>query len=86
MKFAAAVSALATVASAASIGIGKPVSPLDVKIEMVGNTGVKASITNKGTEDLKVFKTGSFLDKRPTEKVKVTQGKSKVASTVFAFA
>ncbi|KAI0401532.1 neutral protease [Xylaria palmicola] len=79
MKFAAAVSALATVASAASVSIGKPVSPLDVKIEMVGNTGVKASITNKGTEGLKIFKTGSFLDKHPTEKVKVTQGKSKVA-------
>ncbi|KAI0441042.1 neutral protease [Xylaria telfairii] len=81
MKFAAAVSALATMASAASISIVKPISPLDVKIEMVGNTGVKASITNKGTEDLKVFKTGSFLDKRPTEKVKVTQGKSKVPFT-----
>ncbi|KAI1736390.1 neutral protease [Xylaria scruposa] len=81
MKFAAAVSALATISSAASISIGKPISPLDVKIEMVGNTGVKASITNKSTEDLKVFKTGSFLDKRPTEKVKVSKGKSKVPFT-----
>ncbi|GAP88632.1 putative deuterolysin metalloprotease [Rosellinia necatrix] len=79
MKFAAAVSALATVASAATIQVGKPASPLDVKIEMVGATGVKASITNTGAEDLKVFKTGSFLDKRPTEKVKVFQGKAKVA-------
>ncbi|KAI0550396.1 neutral protease [Xylaria curta] len=81
MKFAAAVSALATMTSAASISIGKPTSPLDVKIEMVGNTGVKASITNKGTEDLRVFKTGSFLDKRPTEKVKVSKGESKVPFT-----
>ncbi|KAI0469340.1 neutral protease [Xylaria cf. heliscus] len=81
MKFASAVSALATAASAASVSIGKLVSRLDVKIEMVGNTGVKASITNKGAEDLKVFKTGSFLDKRPTEKVRVTQGKSKVPFT-----
>ncbi|KAI1129856.1 neutral protease [Nemania abortiva] len=79
MKFVAAVSALATVASAATIGIGKPVSPLDVKIEMVGNTSVKASITNNGFEDLKLFKTGTFLDKKPTEKVKVSQGNSKVA-------
>ncbi|KAJ8110426.1 hypothetical protein ONZ43_g5872 [Nemania bipapillata] len=78
MKLIAAVSALTTAASAATIGVNKPVSPLDVKIEMVGNTGVKASITNTGLEDLKVFKTGTFLDKRPTEKVKVTQGKSRV--------
>lgn len=79
MKFAAAAAALATMASAATIPVGKPITPLDVKIEMVGNTGVKASITNTGSEDLKVFKTGSFLDKRPTEKVKVTQNNSKVA-------
>ncbi|KAI0420338.1 neutral protease [Xylaria grammica] len=79
MKFAAAVSALATVASAATINVGKSASPLDVKITMVGNTGVKASITNTGSEDLKVFKTGSFFDNSPTEKVKVTQGKSNVA-------
>ncbi|KAI3323953.1 neutral protease [Xylariaceae sp. AK1471] len=79
MKFVTAISALATVANAASISISKPSSPLDVTIKMVGNSGVKASITNTGSEDLKVFKTGSFLDKTPTEKVKVSQGKSKVA-------
>ncbi|KAJ3570867.1 hypothetical protein NPX13_g5584 [Xylaria arbuscula] len=76
MKFAAAVSALATMASAAAVA--KPASPLDVKIEMVGNTGVKATVTNTGSEDLKIFKTGSILDKTPTEKVKITQGKSNV--------
>ncbi|KAI1811880.1 neutral protease [Poronia punctata] len=77
MKFAAAISALATVASAATINVNKA-SPLDVKIEMVGNTGVKATITNTGSEDLKVFKTGSFLDKSPTEKIRVSKGKSAV--------
>jgi len=77
MKFATAVSALTTVASAASINIPNA-SPLDVKINMVGNTGVKATITNTGSKDLKVFKTGSFLDKTPTEKVRVSQGKSAV--------
>ncbi|KAK5629287.1 hypothetical protein RRF57_005002 [Xylaria bambusicola] len=77
MKFAVAVSALVTVASAAAVA--KHASPLDVKIEMVGNSGVKATVTNTGSEDLKIFKTGSILDKSPTEKVKITQGKSKVA-------
>ncbi|KAI0513143.1 neutral protease [Xylaria bambusicola] len=77
MKFAAAVSALATMASAAAVA--KQASPLDVKIEMVGNSGVKATVTNTGSEDLKIFKTGSILDKTPTEKVKITQGKSRVA-------
>ncbi|KAI8634478.1 neutral protease [Xylariaceae sp. FL1651] len=70
VKFAAAVSALATVASAASVGVTKLAS-LEVNIEMVGNSSVKASITNTGIEDLKIFKTGSFLDKTPTEKVKI---------------
>ncbi|KAI0397188.1 neutral protease [Xylariaceae sp. FL0594] len=80
MKFSTAVSALASVASAASISIPKAsqASPLDVRIKMVSNTGIKATITNTGSEDLKVFKTGTFLDKAPTEKVRVAQGNSSV--------
>ncbi|KAI0804852.1 hypothetical protein GGR55DRAFT_681484 [Xylaria sp. FL0064] len=56
MGFAAAISdsdsASAPTASAATINIRKLLSLLDVKIEMVGNTGVKASITNTGKDDL----------------------------------
>ncbi|KAI0411750.1 neutral protease [Xylaria grammica] len=78
MKFLAGAALLASVASAASIDNAKGASPLDVKIEMVGNSAVKASITNTGSSDLKVFKTGSLLDKAATEKVKVYQGKNKV--------
>ncbi|KAJ3563240.1 hypothetical protein NPX13_g8268 [Xylaria arbuscula] len=78
MKFLAGATLLASVASAASVGNAKRASPLDVKIEMVGNSGIKASITNTGASDLKVFKTGSLLDSTATEKVKVYQGKNQV--------
>ncbi|KAI1632752.1 neutral protease 2-like protein [Biscogniauxia mediterranea] len=79
MKFLASVSLLATAASAVSVGLNKRESPLDIKLQMIGNTGVKATITNTGSASLKVFKTGTFLDSAPVEKVKVFQGKSKVA-------
>ncbi|KAI0512490.1 neutral protease [Xylaria bambusicola] len=78
MKFFAGAALLASVASAASIDNAKRASPLDVKIEMVGNSGIKASITNTGSSDLKVLKTGSLLDSVATEKVKVYQGKNQV--------
>ncbi|KAI1745793.1 hypothetical protein F4680DRAFT_403254, partial [Xylaria scruposa] len=74
MKFLASATLLASVASAASIDNAKRDSPLDVKIEMIGNSGIKASVTNTGASDLKVFKTGTLLDTTATEKVKVYQG------------
>ncbi|KAI1281579.1 hypothetical protein F5Y07DRAFT_395426 [Xylaria sp. FL0933] len=74
-----AISGFATTANAATINIEKPISHLEVKLEMVGNAGVKARITNTRGEDLEVYKTGSFLKKIPAEKVKVARGNSKVA-------
>ncbi|RYP82546.1 hypothetical protein DL769_001652 [Monosporascus sp. CRB-8-3] len=79
MKVLTGVSILASLASAVSVDLGKRDSPLDVKLEMVGNTAVKASITNNGETDLKLFKTGSFLDEAPVEKVDVFQANNKVA-------
>ncbi|KAI1827045.1 neutral protease 2-like protein [Xylaria intraflava] len=76
MKFIGNIALLASVASAASMR--KYVAPLDVQIEQVGNSGVKASIKNSGSEDLKVLKTGSILDSAPIEKVRVSQGSKKV--------
>ncbi|XXH01980.1 hypothetical protein Hte_008344 [Hypoxylon texense] len=79
MKFTAGLSLFAAVASAISVDLAKRDSPLDVKLEMIGNTAVKASITNTGATDLKVFKTGTFLDENSaTEKVAVYQGANKV--------
>lgn len=51
--------------------IGRRSEPLNVQLEMTGNTAVQAVITNVGNEALKIFKTGTFLDKAPTEKVQV---------------
>lgn len=78
MKFFA-VAAVASLANAVSIDFNKRDSALDVKLELTGNTAVKAVITNTGSEDLKVLKTGSFLDEAAVEKVEVFQGSSKVA-------
>ncbi|KAI1345457.1 hypothetical protein F5Y01DRAFT_57686 [Xylaria sp. FL0043] len=74
-----AIFGFATTANAATINIEKPISHLEVKLEMVGNAGVKARITNTRGEDLEVYKTGSFLNKIPAKKVNVARGNSKVA-------
>ncbi|KAI5863803.1 Deuterolysin metalloprotease family-domain-containing protein [Durotheca rogersii] len=78
MKSSAAISLFAFVASALSINVAKRDSPLDVKLEMVGNTAVKASITNTGATDLKIFKTGTLLDNSPTEKIDIYQDGNQV--------
>ncbi|KAF2712584.1 deuterolysin metalloprotease [Pleomassaria siparia CBS 279.74] len=70
---------LTKLASALSIDLAKRESPLNVTIEMIGNTAVKAYITNVGSTDLKIFKTGTFLNDAPVEKLKVFQGESQVA-------
>ncbi|KAF3345623.1 Brefeldin A resistance protein [Verticillium dahliae VDG2] len=69
---------LATLASAASVDLSKRDSPLDIKIEKVGNTVIKASITNTGASDLKVLKTGSILDELEVEKSEIFSGSKKV--------
>jgi hypothetical protein len=73
MKFFA-VAAVASLANAVSLDFAKRDSALDVKLELTGNTAVKAVITNTGSEDLKVLKTGSFLDSAAVEKAEVYQG------------
>ncbi|KAI1155685.1 neutral protease 2-like protein [Nemania diffusa] len=76
MKFLCNIALLASLVSAASMG--KRGSPLAVQIEQVGNSGLKATITNTGAEDLKVLKTGTILDSAPVEKVQVFRGNSKL--------
>ncbi|KAI5924433.1 neutral protease [Camillea tinctor] len=77
MKFLGSFALLASLASAASMG--KRAEPLDVQLEMVGNSQIKATVTNTGAEDLKVLKSGTILDNAPIQKVQVFQGSSKVA-------
>lgn len=70
MKFVPFV-ALASMALAAPSSEKRDDSPLDIKIEMVGNSEVKATIVNTGSSNLKVLKTGSILDSAPVEKARV---------------
>ncbi|KAI1118419.1 neutral protease 2-like protein [Nemania sp. NC0429] len=76
MKFLGNVALLASLASAASMG--KRTAPLNVQLEQVGNSGVKATITNTGAEDLKVLKVGTLLDSAPVEKVQVFHGSNRL--------
>ncbi|KAH8893979.1 hypothetical protein GQ53DRAFT_644593 [Thozetella sp. PMI_491] len=78
MKFLVSVSALVATASALSIQAGKRDTPIDVTLEVVGNTDIKAVITNTGSTDLKVFKTGSILDSNPVEKTAIFAGSEKI--------
>ncbi len=73
MKAAAIASCFAALANAAAVNLKRD-SPLVVEIEQVGNSEVKASITNTGNVALRVLKAGSILDSSPVEKVKVSQG------------
>ncbi|OLN90225.1 Neutral protease 2-like protein 4 [Colletotrichum chlorophyti] len=77
MKLALSLS-FAALACAATTNVNKHDNPLRVTIEAVGNSGVKASITNTGTKKLKVLKTGSLLDQLAVEKAEVFTGSKKV--------
>ncbi|KAI9162844.1 Disintegrin and metalloproteinase domain-containing protein B [Paramyrothecium foliicola] len=76
---ASVISSLAVLANAATIDLHKREAPLDVKIEQIGNSEVKATITNTGSVALRVLKTGSILDSAPIEKAVISQGDHKVA-------
>lgn len=71
MKFLSFV-ALASMAMAAPAN-KKRANALDVKLEQIGNTEVRAIISNNGVNNLKVLKTGTILDTNPVEKVQVFQ-------------
>lgn len=66
--------ALASLAVAAPIVDKRTTSGLDVSLQMDGNSKVKAVITNNGTKNLKVLKSGTFLDTSAVEKAQVYSG------------
>ncbi|KAF1953592.1 hypothetical protein CC80DRAFT_142124 [Byssothecium circinans] len=73
------IAAIAALANAASVDLSKRADALDVKLELTGNTAVRAKITNTGSEAIKVLKTGSFLSKVPVEKATIfASGSDKV--------
>ncbi len=71
MKTIAHVVALAALAAAApSLAAGDPA--IEVKLEMQGNSNVKAVVTNNGSENVKIFKHSGLLDSSPVHKVQVS--------------
>ncbi|KAH6692721.1 metallo proteinase [Plectosphaerella plurivora] len=78
MKVFTIASCIASLAAAASVDVTKRASPLDVKLEKVGNSAVKAVITNTGSEDIQILKTGSIFDELAVEKTEVFAGSDKV--------
>jgi len=74
MKFLQGLSVFASVASAVSVDLGKRESLLDVKIQMVDNSLVEATITHTGTQTLRLFKTGTILDSAAVEKTEIFSG------------
>lgn len=49
-------------------------TPLEVTVESVGNSALKASITNTGSEPLRLLKTGSILDSAAIERAEIYSG------------
>lgn len=63
MKFTAlSLAAWATLASSTAIDVNKRASALEVTLEAVGNSKVKASVTNTASQGYNLFYKGSFLD------------------------
>lgn len=73
MKFFTGLSLVAS-ALAVRMDVTKRDSPLKVEIQSVGNSAVKAVITNTGSEPIKLMKTGSILDKTAVEKAEIFSG------------
>lgn len=71
-------------AAASALSIQQRASSLDVKLEMVGNSEVKATITNIGSENVRLLKTGTILDSAAVEKTNVFSGGKLVLSVVHA--
>lgn len=73
MKFIIGAALLASLVAAAPSAVrDDPASPLSVRLEMAGNSQVRAVFTNTGEETLKLLKTGTVFSKHATRKASVT--------------
>lgn len=70
MKFFTGL-AFASLALAAPTAEKRAPTPLNVKLELEGNSKVKATLTNNGKSNLKVLKSGTLLDSSAVEKAQV---------------
>ncbi|TDZ36018.1 Neutral protease 2-like protein [Colletotrichum spinosum] len=72
MRSSAVLSLLVSLAMAGPVEISKRAGePVSAQITRVGNTGVKVTLTNTGTDSIKLFVPGTILDPAPVEKVTV---------------
>ncbi|KAK4497750.1 hypothetical protein PRZ48_010403 [Zasmidium cellare] len=81
MKFTAiSLAAWAALASSTAIDINKRASALEVTLEAVGNSKVKASVTNTASEGYNLLYKGSFLDSSaPVDKFVVSSSSARAA-------
>jgi deuterolysin len=70
MKWLAGL-AFASLATAVPLTGGRAPTPLNVELELQGNSKVKAVVTNNGSRNLKLLRLGTFLDDAPVERVQV---------------
>ncbi|SPJ85125.1 related to neutral proteinase [Fusarium torulosum] len=70
--------ALASMAVAAPLVDKRAPTPLNVELQMMGNSKVKAVITNNGRSNLKLLKVGTFLDTAPVERAQVFSAEKSV--------
>ncbi|KAG8420296.1 hypothetical protein J3459_011201 [Metarhizium acridum] len=68
MKPLASLAALVSLAATAP----QAARPLDVQFQMDGNSAIRATITNNGKKDLKIFRTGTILDSSAIQKTRIT--------------
>jgi hypothetical protein len=76
MKGLLSFAALAAAVNGAAVDLSAAdaeLRPLDVTLEMVGNSMVKARVKNIGASPLKLFKTGSLLGEAPIERAEIFQ-------------
>lgn len=52
--------------------VGRSLQPVDIRLSSLGNTTVKAEVTNVMGEQLRLVKSGGIFDRLPTKKLRVT--------------
>lgn len=72
MKLLSAVAALAGAVAAVPAPSLSNDKGLEVSLELVGHSDVKAIVKNSGSEQLRLLKTASIIGDAPSKKVQVT--------------
>jgi deuterolysin len=71
MKWLAGLAFASSMAAAVPLSGQRVPTPLNVELEMQGNSKIKAVVTNNGSRNLKLLRVGTFLDEAPVERAQV---------------